>query len=189
MAKAAKKAQAAEAPPPEPSPPPAAALKDRIVELRRVRAGDLRPNPRNWRRHPKSQRSALLGILGEVGIADAVLARVTDDGGLELIDGHLRQDAVDANQELPVLVLDVSEAESDKLLLTLDPLAALAQTDDDAVRALLERVQVESDDVRKMVTFLAKAPAQPPEQFQALGAQTFDHRCPKCGFEFDEDQK
>jgi hypothetical protein len=32
-----------------------AAIRDRIIELRRVRAGDLLPNPKNWRRHPDVQ--------------------------------------------------------------------------------------------------------------------------------------
>jgi hypothetical protein len=27
-------------------------IRDRIKELRRVRAGDLRPHPKNWRKHP-----------------------------------------------------------------------------------------------------------------------------------------
>ena len=47
-------------------------IRDRIKELRRVPAGSLRPNPRNWRMHPDSQRDALRGILAEVGYAGAV---------------------------------------------------------------------------------------------------------------------
>jgi hypothetical protein len=44
-------------------------IRDRIVELRRVRAAELRPNPRNWRRHPKRQREALRALLSEVDLA------------------------------------------------------------------------------------------------------------------------
>ena len=33
-------------------------VRDRVVELLRVRAGDLKEHPRNWRRHPESQRAA-----------------------------------------------------------------------------------------------------------------------------------
>lgn len=68
---------------------PAVTIRDRVVELRRVPASDLLPNPANWRRHPKAQREALQGVLEEVGFAGAVLARETSDG-LMLIDGHLR---------------------------------------------------------------------------------------------------
>ncbi len=66
-------------------------MRDRILELRRVRAGDLQPDKRNWRVHPPAQRRALSAMLEEVGIADAVIARETDEG-LVLVDGHLRAD-------------------------------------------------------------------------------------------------
>src|SRR5437867_9634978 len=100
-------------------------MRDRIVELRRVRAGELRPNPGNWRRHPKRQREALRALLSEIGFADAILARELEDGSLEIIDGHLRQ-SMDPEATVPVLIVDVNQSEADKLLVTLDPLAALA---------------------------------------------------------------
>lgn len=111
-------------------------IRDRIVELRRVKAADILPNPSNYRTHPETQRAALRGILGEVGIADALLARETPEG-LMLIDGHLRREEL-PDTELPVLVLDVTEEEADKILLTLDPLAQMAEMDTAAARALLE---------------------------------------------------
>jgi hypothetical protein len=99
-------------------------MRDRVVELIRVRAGELAPNPANWRRHPERQRAALRGLLRQIGYADALLARREGDR-LVLIDGHLRQ-SLDPNQVVPVLVLDLDEAEAEVLLLTLDPLAAMA---------------------------------------------------------------
>jgi DNA modification methylase len=129
-------------------------IRDRIVELRRVRAADLRPNPRNWRVHPKAQQEALRGILAEVGYADALLARETPEG-LQLIDGHLRAETT-PDAEVPVLILDVNEAEADKLLLSLDPLAAMAEGDADALRTLLGQVQTDSDAVQRMLDGLAK---------------------------------
>lgn len=44
-------------------------IRDRIKELRRVKAGDLKPDSRNWRKHPKAQMDALRGVLEEIGIA------------------------------------------------------------------------------------------------------------------------
>jgi hypothetical protein len=38
-------------------------IRDRILELRRVAARELVPNPKNWRRHPARQATALRGIL------------------------------------------------------------------------------------------------------------------------------
>src|SRR5579872_2634795 len=102
-------------------------IRDRIKELRRVPAKDLRPNTKNWRTHPKAQREALQGILAEVGYAGALIARELPDGSLELIDGHLRAETT-PDQLVPVLVLDVTKEEADKLLASLDPLAAMAET-------------------------------------------------------------
>src|SRR5205823_14736839 len=103
------------------------AIRNRVRELRTVRAGDLRPHPRNWRRHPERQRSALRALLRDIGYADALPAR--DDGqALVLIDGHLRR-ALTPDAMVPVLVLDVSEAEADTVLATLAPLAAPAAPD------------------------------------------------------------
>src|SRR5438046_721585 len=48
-------------------------------------------------------------------------------GRLELIDGNLRRD-LDPDMELDVEVLDVNDAEARALLLSIDPLAALAET-------------------------------------------------------------
>src|SRR5512144_3281681 len=103
-------------------------IRDRIKELRRVRASELRPNARNWRTHPAAQRDALRGALAEVGYADALLAREREDGSLELVDGHLRAETT-PEAIVPVLVLDVTAEEADKILLTLDPLAAAAGVD------------------------------------------------------------
>src|SRR6266581_901556 len=97
-------------------------IRDRIKELRRVKAGLLLPNPRNWRTHPPAQRDALRGVLAEMGYASVLVARELDDGSLELVDGHLRAETP-PDMEVPVLVLDVTEAEAAKLLATLDPLA------------------------------------------------------------------
>jgi len=131
----------------------APAIRDRILELRRVPALDLIPNPRNWRRHPKAQREALRGVLSEIGYAGALLARETP-AGLMLIDGHLRAETT-PEMEVPVLVLDVTEAEADKILLTLDPLAAMADADEEALKSLLADVSTEDAAVRKMLSDLS----------------------------------
>jgi ParB-like chromosome segregation protein Spo0J len=118
-------------------------IRDRVVELRRVRARDLLPNPKNWRRHPKVQAAALRGLLDEIGIADALLARELPDGRLQLVDGHLRAETM-PDEEVPVLILDLDQAEADKLLLSLDPLAAMATADNERLNDLLDTVR--SDD-------------------------------------------
>ena len=112
-------------------------IRDRIKELRRVKASELLRNPRNWRTHPAVQARALRALLTEIGYADALIARELLDGQLQLIDGHLRAQTT-PDEEVPVLVIDVTEAESDRLLLTLDPLAAMAEADTGRIKTLLE---------------------------------------------------
>jgi hypothetical protein len=130
-------------------------IRDRIKELRRVRAADLRPNPRNWRIHPPQQQDALRGVLAEVGYADALLARELSDGTLMLVDGHLRAETT-PDSLVPVLVLDVDESEADKILLTHDPLAGMATVSDEHLRALLSEVQTENTAVRGLFESLKK---------------------------------
>jgi DNA modification methylase len=130
-------------------------LKDRIKEFRRVPAHELQPNPKNWRTHPTAQQDALRGVLAEVGIAGAVLARETAEGGLMLIDGHLRTDVMH-DQEIPVLVLDVDEAEADKLLATIDPLAAMAEADAGKLDELLREIDTGSEALQEMLAKLAE---------------------------------
>jgi hypothetical protein len=127
-------------------------MKDRVKELRRVPASELRANPKNWRRHPPSQEAALRGVLEDIGFADAVIARETDDG-LELIDGHLRQEVM-GDQVIPVLIVDVTEEEADKMLLTYDPLAMMAEADGKALRDLMENLTIPSASVREMLAGL-----------------------------------
>jgi DNA modification methylase len=124
-------------------------IRDRVRELRRVRAKDLISNPKNWRAHPRAQAAALRGLLAEVGYADALLARELNDGRLQLIDGHLRAETT-PEARVPVLILDVSEAEADKLLLTLDPLAAMAEADIERLGALLATVRTDNDAVQEL---------------------------------------
>ncbi len=125
-------------------------IRDRIKDFRRVKAGLLRPHPNNWRSHPPAQQDALRGVLAEIGYAGALLARELPDGSLELIDGHLRAETT-PEADVPVLVLDLDEAEAKKLLAVLDPLAGMAETNGAALADLLADVETNSDAVRAML--------------------------------------
>ena len=125
-------------------------IRNRVKSLRMVPASDLRPNPKNWRTHPKAQADALRGVLSEIGLADACLARELPDGSLMLIDGHLRAETL-GDGDVPVLILDVNEAEADKLLATLDPLAAMAEKDAEQLASLLGTLKDQNDNLAAMV--------------------------------------
>jgi hypothetical protein len=137
-------------------------IRDRIKEFRRVRASELRPNPRNWRTHPQAQRDTLRGVLAEVGYADALLARELPDGSLELVDGHLRAETT-PDMEVPVLILDLDDAEAAKLLAVLDPLAAMAETDDDAIAKLVAQVETENAAVQALLDQMVDEPELPED--------------------------
>jgi len=124
--------------------------KDRIIGLERVKASQLTPHEKNFRRHNDKQKQALAGVLREVGYADALLARKDKKGNLILIDGHLRAE-ISPDQEVPVLVLDVDEKEADYILATLDNLAGLADTDEGAFEDLVMDLEVQSKVVREML--------------------------------------
>ena len=129
-------------------------IRDRVVGLRRVRAGDLVPNAKNWRVHTDAQRRALAGVLNEVGYADALIARQLADGALELLDGHLRAETT-PDETVPVLVVDLDDAEAAKVLATLDPLAAMAEADAGQLDALLREIDTGSEGVQELLADLA----------------------------------
>jgi len=130
-------------------------IRDRVKELRRVRAAELRPHPRNWRTHPARQRDALRGLLAEIGYADALLAREMPDGSLMLIDGHLRAETT-PDQLVPVLVLDVDETEAATILATLDTITGLAGVDAAQFAELTREVQIDSPAARSLLEDVAR---------------------------------
>ena len=129
------------------------APRDRIVGFETVRAGDLKPDPRNWRIHGAMQRTMLERILERVGNVSAIIARRTVDDELVIVDGHLRA-GLDADAEIPVLIVDLNEAEAGEALATLDPLAGLAVPDGGARDSLLAVVTLEDDSMKDMVRAL-----------------------------------
>jgi hypothetical protein len=154
------------------------AIRNRIKAHRRVRAGDLVPHEWNYRLHPDGQRAALEAIYRVVGFARSLLAYELPDGRLKLLDGHLRRD-LDPDMEVDVEVLDVTDDEARALLLTIDPLAALAQTQEQLHQRLLELAPPVPDELRAAWQAAAEAcmaqavdakalPQAAPEQFLIL---------------------
>src|SRR5947209_20474789 len=122
-------------------------IRNRIKAHRKVRAGDLVPHEWNFRLHAGAQKAALAAIYQEVGFARSSLAYELSDGRLKLIDGHLRRD-IDPDMEVDVEILDVTEEEARKLLLTIDPLASLAEQQEQVRRRLLEITPVKSPELK-----------------------------------------
>ncbi len=137
-----------------------AAPRNRILRHARVRCRDLVPHELNARVHPEAQRAALQALYDEVGFARSLLAYELPDGRLKLIDGHLRRD-MSLDLEVDVEVLDVNDAEARALLLSIDPLAQLADYD----RPTLDRL-------RQMTAAPCDALANLWQSIDAAGAAT-----------------
>src|SRR5258706_13570498 len=138
-----------------------ATIRNRIKAHRRVRAGDLVAHKFNFRSHPAHQRAALEALYQEVGFARSLLAYELPDGRLKLIDGHLRRD-IDPNMEVEVEVLDVTEEEARTLLLSIDPLAALAEDQQQLRERLQELVPEVPEDLRLAWEAAARAAIESP---------------------------
>jgi DNA modification methylase len=114
----------------------ATAWANRIVGHGDEAPGGLLANPANWRLHPKEQQDALAGVLFEVGwVQDIIVNRRSG----HVVDGHLRVSLAlrAAADSVPVVYVDLDPAEEALILATLDPLAAMATTDDAKLAELL----------------------------------------------------
>ncbi len=148
-------------------------IRDRIKDFRRVKASLLRPHPKNWRIHPEAQQNALRGVLAEIGYAGALLARELSDGSLELIDGHLRAETT-PDAEVPVLVLDLDEDEAAKLLAVHDPLAGMAETNENVLAELIDQVETESDAVQALLDGMLHEPEMPSDETESESPKEVD---------------
>ena len=129
--------------------------KNRIVGHGEQAAISFMANPRNWRIHPKAQREALTGVLSEVGWVQSVIVNRTTGN---VVDGHARiEEALKLGDETPVPFVEVelSEEEEKQVLLTLDPISAMAAADKQNLDSLLHDVSTASSAVADMLTELA----------------------------------
>src|SRR5262245_29215581 len=130
-------------------------IRNRIKGLRHIRAGDLRPHPKNWRKHPEAQQNALRGILAEVGFVDALMVRELPDDSLQIVDGHLRAETT-PDEMVPVLVVDLNDAEAGKGVATFDALSAMAKRDEAQLEALLKGTETDSEALVELLDGVAK---------------------------------
>jgi hypothetical protein len=146
-------------------------IRNRIKAHVRVRAGDLVPHELHFRLHPELQRAALQALYQEVGFARSLLAYEMPNGRLKLLDGHLRRD-LDPNMEVDVEILDINDEEARALLLSIDPLAALAETQTQLRDRLLELTPTASPDLQAAWEAAAQASVAEPDNPRSPVAQT-----------------
>jgi len=128
--------------------------RNRIVGTGEEAPDQLVANPANWRRHPGGQRDALRGSLSEVGwVARVLINRTTG----HIVDGHLRVELALARHEpsVPVTYVELSDQEERLVLASLDPIAAMASAEKDALASLLADLSVEDAGLASMLADLA----------------------------------
>ena len=128
--------------------------RERLMEVRQMRAGDVLPHPLNPKIHPPSQNEALTGLLEDVGKCDILKAYHSEREGGKLVffDGHARQ-GLKPDEVWNIGIYDVTDDEADKLLLTFDPIAQEAQASAAKMEMLLHRT---SGGNAAVMEFLAK---------------------------------
>jgi len=150
-----------------PAKPPAktkaALFKNRIVGHAEVDPRKLTRNPANWRIHPLAQTRALDAVLSEVGWIQSVIVNKNTN---RICDGHARVAAAIERGEatVPVVLVDLTETEEKKMLAVLDPLAGMAEMDDDKLRALLADIDFAAAGARDLLDSLGEACEAPKKE-------------------------
>lgn len=178
--------------------------RTRIVGHGEESPDQLLAHPGNYRIHPKGQQAALEGLLNQVGWVQNVIVNRTTG---RVVDGHLRVSLALTRREptIPVVYVELTEDEESLVLASLDPLAAMAVTDDEALRVLLDGVVIQNDAlsdllssiVRPLTPFTFPTPTQDEinqrqedlessfvDRQKELLARLIPLICPECGAEF-----
>ena len=143
--------------------------KNRIVDQAEIPPKELLAHPCNWRIHPASQRAALATVLAEIGWVQRVLVNRTTG---RLVDGHLRVLLAQERGEptVPVLFVELSEAEEKAVLATFDPIAGLAEPDAQKLDRLLCDIDSQNPAIRQLLADLAPLADSPGSDAQAMPA-------------------
>ena len=130
--------------------------RNRIVGEAEVSPTDLLANPLNYRVHPRNQVDALAGILGEAGWVQRVI--VNRETG-HIVDGHARVGLAISRKEptVPVVYVDLTDAEEKLVLATLDPISAMATADKAILDELLADVSTGNAALQELIAKTAEA--------------------------------
>jgi hypothetical protein len=147
-------------------------LRNRVIGMGEEAPDQLLANPANFRIHPDAQQQALAGSIDGVGWIDPVIVNRLSG---HVVDGHLRVTLAlrSGVKSIPVVYVELSDAEEQQALLSLDPIAAMAATDKAQLDALLRAVQSDDERVQALCERVAiqaglMAPANYDEMWQGM---------------------
>lgn len=163
-------------------------IRNRIVEIKRMKLGDIAHNPRNWRTHPQEQRETFNGILKEIGFAGVPLAYQSErTGTLTYVDGHLRKETA-PDFEADVAILDITDTEADLLLSLYDPLGDMAGVDNEQLDSLLREINTGNEALQRALAELGEKTNTVnldeidfKEYDESVENDVEYNECPECG--------
>ena len=153
-------------------------IRSRVKGLKMIEANKLIGHELNWRKHPTSQTNALKQIVNDVGFVAPILAIQTAKG-YKIIDGHLRT-GIAGKQKVPVVILDLTEAEAKKVLATIDNITGMAQEDPIRLHELV--LSLSAKDQKIIDEVLAETPQwglafwEEPQKISAIENKTKDSK-------------
>lgn len=136
--------------------------KNRIIRQETVPISDIVPNAKNWRKHPQKQQKHVKGSLDNIGWFRSVLVNLRTSDEWEVphrnkktvIDGHLRLDLALRNGEdkIPVEYVDLTPDEEKIALASIDPLTAMAETDEKMFEDLMISIDTEVPEIQDLLS-------------------------------------
>ena len=132
--------------------------RDRIVEFRKMRVGDILPHPLQHKTHPEKQNNYLRGNLKETGKVDVLRAYYSDRNGgkLTFFDGHGRR-SLRPGEIWNIAICDLNDAEADCELLVFDAIGGYAQVERDLLDTLLRETSTGEAALQELMSELAAA--------------------------------
>ena len=136
-------------------------FKNRIVGYDTKPADQFTANPLNYRKHPQRQRDAVNASLRELGWISTVVENVTTGN---VIDGHERiWQALQRNEDVPYLKVELSEAEERLALAVFDPITNMAETDAAILDDLLREVNTGEAALQALLAEMAEGLTTPAD--------------------------
>ena len=142
--------------------------QSRIQDRGNLDPNQLTPHPKNPRSHGANQRRYVEAALEEVGwVREVVVNHRTG----YVVDGHLRLEQALANDEteVPAVIVDLSEQEEAQVLAGLDAVTGMADTDDEALGALIDEIDSTHADIHELLDELHPEANEPAGSGEAEG--------------------
>jgi hypothetical protein len=151
--------------------------RNRIVSYGVKKADQFTANPNNPRQHPQAQRQAVEASLNTLGWIAPVIENARTG---YLIDGHERvMQALERNEDVPYILVDLSPEEEAQALLTADYIGSLAGYSATAVSTLLDELtplELPDDNLRGLLDAIRLDLVEQVDPTAVQGEGSFEHQ-------------